>query len=251
MTSSSTRPLALVTGSARRIGADISRLLHANGYDLALHYRDSEKEAELLCAELNELRNESAFTLRADLRNMDEVEKIFEKLAVRHDGLQLLVNNASAFYPTELSSATVEEWDDLFDTNLKAPFFLSQHAAKYLQTNGGSIVNIVDIIADKPRKDYTPYSASKSALVAMTRSLARELAPDIRVNGVSPGAILWPEDAAEQSEEAKQKILSATPLGRIGEPADIAQAVLFLARDAEYVTGQVLSVDGGSSLTRS
>ena len=251
MTSTATRPLALVTGSARRIGADISRLLHANGYDLALHYRESEKDAGLLCAELNELRYDSAFTLRADLRNIDEVEKLFEKLAVRHDGLQVLVNNASAFYPTEFSATTVEEWDDLIDTNLKAPFFLSQHAAKFLQANGGSIVNIVDIIADKPRAGYTPYSASKSGLLAMTRSLARELAPGIRVNGVSPGAILWPEDAAEQSEEARQKILSATPLGRIGEPADIAHAVLFLARDAEYVTGQVISVDGGSSLTRS
>lgn len=248
MKAKNTSKIALVTGAARRIGADISRTLHSHGYDLALHYFESAKESELLCEELNKVRPESVFTIKADLRKLDELEKIFEKLSVRQKGLDLLVNNASCFYPTEFGTTTATQWEDIINTNLRAPFFLCQQAAELLCASEGSIVNIVDVIAENPRSGYMPYSISRTALVSLTRAMARELAPDVRVNAVAPGAILWPENEAEQNDEAKEQIISNTPLARLGTPADVAEAVLFFASEASYMTGQILSVDGGSSL---
>lgn len=248
VTSKKSKKLALVTGAARRIGVDISRTLHENGFDLVLHYHESAEEAEGLCDELNARRQDSVFTLCADLRKIDELEKVFEKISVRHKGLDLLVNNASSFYPTEFASTTVQQWEDLMNTNLRAPFFLCQAAAELLRSSKGSIVNIIDIIAERPRPGYAAYSVSRAGLVSLTKALAGELAPEVRVNAVSPGAILWPESDAELDEAAKQEIIANNPLGRLGTPADIAEAVLYLADEAAYITGQVISVDGGSSL---
>lgn len=239
---------ALVTGAARRIGAGIVRVLHAAGYNVVVHYHGSESDARTLCDELNRVRGDSVFTIRADLRNLDEVAVMFEKVFVRQPGLDLLVNNASVFYPTPFGSVSFQQWEDLMNANLRAPFFLCQHAADGLRSRGGSIVNIIDIAGERPRKGYSPYSISRAGLVMLTRALADELAPQVRVNGVSPGPILWPEHEASIDASTKAAILEQTPLKRTGTTQDVAEAVLFLAEEASYLTGQIIAVDGGRGL---
>ncbi len=242
----STAPRALITGAARRIGACIARQLHHQGYDLILHYRTSATEANTLSQELNAQRADSCTCLKADLNDMQAVEELATQ--VRQQGrLDLLVNNASSFFPTPVDTAAQDDWDLLINSNLRGPFFLSRALAPLLTESQGCIINLVDVHADRGLKGYPIYSIAKAGVKMMTTSLARELAPEVRVNGVSPGAILWPEADAELDHEARQAILSKVPLERTGRPEDIAEAVAFLA-SAGYITGQVLAVDGGRSI---
>ena len=237
---------ALVTGAAKRIGACIARSLHASGYDLILHYRRSEDQASALMNELNQIRNNSAWILQADWLDDDAIDAVLEQVSKRHSGLDVLVNNASSFYATPLAEVNVRDWDRLMGTNLKVPFFLSVAFYNMLRQRNGCIVNIGDIHAWQPLQDYSIYCITKSGLVAVTRSLALEMGPEVRVNGVAPGAILWPED--DLSQIKKQEILNKIPLARIGSPRDIANAVLYLVQNGHYVTGQIISIDGGRSL---
>ncbi len=236
---------ALITGSARRIGACIADHLHRAGMNLVLHHRASSAEAEALCADFNQRRPGSASTVGADLMRTAALPKLVDHTVSCFGGLDALINNASTFYPTPVGAVTEHQWEDLMGANLKAPFFLSQAAAPALGLRNGTIVNIVDIYADRPLDEHPVYSAAKAGLAMLTRSLARELGPEIRVNGVSPGAILWPEQA--QSSDDQTRILNRTPLARCGEPADIARAVHFLLAQAPYITGQIIAVDGGRS----
>ncbi|MFO1474709.1 MAG: pteridine reductase [Lysobacterales bacterium] len=243
---SESRPAALVTGSARRIGAAIARRLHAAGFDLALHYRDSAGEAQALAAELESARAGSVVLLQADLAQFDRLPELVAKAVGRFGRLDALVNNASAFYPTPFGATTPAQWDELFAINARAPFFLAQAAAPHLASANGAIVNIADIYAERPLRGHAVYAMGKAALLQMTRALALELAPQVRVNAVSPGAILWPENGKDP--EAQSALLARTPLGRIGTPGEIAEAVRWLLQDARYCTGQVLRVDGGRML---
>lgn len=238
-----TNRVALVTGAARRIGAEIARVLHGAGYCVALHYHRSAEDAENLAAQLNAERPGSARTLQADLAETSSLADLVERAAACWGGLDLLVNNASAFYPTPLGHITETHWDDLMASNLKAPLFLAQAAVPHLRRRGGCIVNIVDVYAERPLREYPVYSVAKAGLAALTKALAVELAPDVRVNGVAPGSILWPVGG-----DIKPEVLAKVALERPGTPADIAQAVLFLAAGAPYVTGQILAVDGGRNL---
>jgi len=236
----------LVTGGARRVGAAISRRLHAAGANVLLHYRDSEADAASLAAELNAARDKSAATVKAELL-APIAPKALVAAALEHFGrLDVLVNNASSFFPIAVGAIEASHWEALIGSNLRAPLFIAQEAAPQLARQKGSIVNIVDIHADRPLKGYPVYSIAKAGLAALTRSLALELAPEIRVNGVAPGAIAWPEDGQFPPEE-RARVLATTPLRRIGEPDDVAQAVHFLAC-APYVTGQIIAVDGGRSV---
>jgi pteridine reductase len=244
-----TSKVALVTGSARRIGAEIARTLHAAGMNIALHYNVSEEEARDFCAELNKDRPHSAIAIKANLLEVGCEKMLVQQASQTWERLDVLVNNASRFYSTTLGKVTDYSWDDLMNSNLKAPFFLAQAAAPYLAANQGSIVNITDIHAERPLLDYSVYCISKSGLLMMTKSLAKELGPLVRVNAVAPGAIIWPEGKSTLSEEEKQRIIGQTCLQRPGSPEDIAKAVLFFVRDADYVTGQVLDVDGGRVLS--
>ena len=239
---------ALITGAAKRIGAEISRMLHAEGMNIAIHYRSSEDEAQALCNELNALRMDSAIILQADLHNTGELESLVKKTVDYWGSLNVLINNASTFYPTPVGEITEQHWDDLMGSNLKAPLFLSQAAAPYLKQAHGNIINIVDVHGFRPMKQHPVYCAAKAGLAMLTQSLARELGPEVRVNGVAPGAIMWPESGLEDDVETQQMILDRTALKRKGEPRDIAAAVRFLIRDADYITGQVLPVCGGRSL---
>lgn len=236
----------LVTGAARRIGAEIVRTLHADGADVAIHYRGSADEADRLADELNAARPDSARAVQADLLDTAALPKLIDSVVGWKGGLDILVNNASTFYPTPAGEVTEADWQDLVGTNLKVPLFLSQAAMPELRKARGSIVNIVDIHSQRPLARHLVYGPAKAGLAMLTRSLAKDLAPEIRVNGVSPGAILWPEDG--MTDDVKQSILQQVPLGRPGEPSDIARCVLFLVRDADYVTGQIIAVDGGRSL---
>jgi pteridine reductase len=237
---------ALVTGGARRIGAAIARRLHAAGMDITLHYRASAEAAEALAAELDGHRPGSVTLLCADLLDDAAPAKLVADAHATRGRLDLLVNNASAFYPTPVAEATPAQWDELLGANLRAPFFLAQAALPHLAASGGSIVNIVDVHAERPLAGHAVYSVAKAGLAMLTRALARELGPEVRVNGVAPGAILWPEAGLPETE--REAILARTVLDRLGDPDDIARAVLFLHRDAGYVTGQVLPVDGGQSV---
>jgi pteridine reductase len=237
--------VVLITGAAHRLGAATARLLHAQGMNIVLHYRHSREAAEALQLELERQRPDSVVLVQADLRHTDTLPELLTQTVAVWNRLDVLINNASTFYPTPLASAGEAEWEDLFGANVKAPFFLAQAAAPYLRQQQGCIVNIVDIHAERPLKGFPIYSMAKAALAMMTKALAGELGPEIRVNGVAPGAILWPENL---DEAAKKKILSRTFLKRKGEPQDIAKAILYLIRDAEYMTGQILAVDGGRSL---
>ena len=237
---------ALVTGGARRVGAAIARRLHAAGANVVLHYRDSEGDAARLEAELNAARAKSATKVKAELLAPIAPRSLVSTALERFGGLDLLVNNASSFFPVALGAIEPSHWEELVGSNLRAPLFIAQEAAPHLAKNRGAIVNIVDIHAERPLKGYPVYSIAKAGLAALTRSLALELAPAVRVNGVAPGAIAWPEDGQFPDDE-RDRILASTPLGRVGSPEDIAQAVHFLAC-APFVTGQILAVDGGRSI---
>ncbi len=237
--------VVLITGAAHRIGAMTARTLHAKGMNLVLHYRSSDEAAKALRNELLSHRPDSVILIKADLHETRKLQKLVKAAAEHWGRLDVLINNASSFYSTKIGHVTETQWDDLIGSNLKAPFFLSQAAAPYLKAHNGCIVNIVDIHAERPLKAFPVYSMAKAGLVMMTKSLACELGPEVRVNAVAPGAILWPEHL---DEEGKEKIVSRTFLKRKGEPDDIAKAILYLVKDAGYMTGQILSVDGGRSL---
>ena len=245
---STPRRVVLITGAARRIGAAIARRLHADGYDLALHYRGSSADMRALADELDAVRPDSALMLQADLAVFDRLPELVAKTVGHFGRLDALVNNASAFYPTPAGTTAPAQWEELFAVNARAPFFLAQAASPHLRAARGAIVNIADIYAEKPRADLAVYAASKDALLAVSRGLAVSLAPDVRVNAVSPGAILWPDGGIDP--EVQSRLLAQTPLGRVGEPADIAGTVAWLLGDnAGYVTGQVIHVDGGRHIT--
>jgi pteridine reductase len=238
--------VALITGAARRIGATIATRLHESGADVAIHYRGSADEAAALAGKLNAQRPDSAATFAADLTDLSSLQGLIDGVHDWRNRLDILVNNASSFYPTPLGEINEDHWHDLLGSNLKAPLFLSQAAAPSLREANGVIINIVDIHGQRPLRDHTVYGISKAGLAMLTRSLAKDLAPEIRVNGVSPGAILWPED--DMSDETKDIILEQVPLDSTGDPDDIAGCVLFLATDAGYITGQIIAVDGGRSI---
>ena len=236
--------VVLITGGAKRVGAAICRRLHADGASLMLHYRASAGEARLLQAELNHARADSVALIQADLLDLKALPTIVEQTVQRFGRLDALVNNASSFYASPVGEITSAVWEDLMGTNLRAPLFLAQAAAPALKRAQGAVVNIADIHAERPLKNYVVYSVAKAGLVALTRSLARELAPDVRVNAVAPGPILWPDDASFD-EVSRQRIIAHTLLKREGSPDDIARAVRFLLAEATYVTGEMIRVDGG------
>jgi pteridine reductase len=237
---------ALVTGGARRVGAAIARRLHAAGAAVLIHYRDSETDAARLASELNAARPKSAAKVKAELLAPVAPRALVSAALETFGRLDLVVNNASSFFPVAVGAMEPSHWEELIGSNLRAPLFIAQQAAAELATHDGSIINIVDIHAERPLKGYALYSIAKAGLAAMTRSLALELAPRVRVNGVSPGAIAWPEDG-QFPEPERAHILATTPLARIGSPEDVARAVHFLAC-APYVTGQIVAVDGGRSI---
>lgn len=239
------RPVVLITGAARRVGATIARSLHAAGYDLALHYRHSQTEIEALRDDLLALRPNSVLLLQAELAEIERLPALVEDTVKRFGRLDGLVNNASAFYPTAIGTVTGDQWDELFASNARAPFFLAQAAAAHLRRSQGAIVNMIDIYAERPLPGYPVYCMAKAAQAAMTQALAHELGPEVRVNGIAPGAVLWPEAKPYANQ---QEIIERTPLQRVGSPVDVANAVLWLLRDAQFVTGQIVRVDGGRSL---
>ena len=241
------RPVALITGAARRVGAVIARTLHAGGYDLALHYRRSADEAHALADELQAARARSVLLVQADLADPAALLACVETAVAHYGRLDALVNNASAFFPTPVGEATQAQWESLFASNARAPFFLTQAALPALHEARGSIVNLVDIYAERPLADHPLYCMAKAALAAMTRSLALDLAPAVRVNGVAPGAVMWPSDGKPCDDQ--QAMLARTPLQRAGTPDDVAGTVLWLLRDAPFVTGQIIRVDGGRTLS--
>ncbi|HET9338556.1 MAG TPA: pteridine reductase [Casimicrobiaceae bacterium] len=237
--------VVLITGGAKRVGAAICRRLHAAGAKLMLHYRASAGEARLLQAELNRVRADSVALIQADLLDLAKLPSLVDQTVMRFGRLDALVNNASSFFTTPMGEIQPAQWDDLMGTNVRAPLFLSQAAAAALKKTQGAIVNISDIHAERPLRNYVVYSVAKAALTGLTRSLARELAPDVRVNAIAPGPILWPDDDDQFDEVSRQRIISHTPLRREGTPDDIARAVHFLIADAPYVTGETINVDGG------
>ncbi len=238
-------PVALVTGAARRVGAAIASSLHAAGADVVLHYRHSADEARLLAAHLNALRPASASVVEADLNDETALGTLIGEVSRCFGRLDLLVNNASSFFSTPVGQIDRQDWDNLVGSNLRAPLFLSQCATPMLKQSRGCIVNITDIHAERPFKDHAVYCAAKSGLLGLTRALAIDLAPEVRVNAVAPGAILWPDSAHSFSPEEQATIVEHTLLKRVGSPEDIARTVRFLAFDAPYITGQVINVDGG------
>jgi pteridine reductase len=237
---------ALITGAAKRIGAVIARTLHDAGANVAIHYFRSSTDAEQFVDELNARRKGSAIALPGDLRSIEAINALVETMVAATGRLDLLVNNASTFYPTPLGTITEAQWEDLINANLKAPLFLAQAALPHLRAARGVIINIIDIHSQRPLRHHLVYGPAKAGLAMLTRSLAKDLGPEIRVNGVSPGAILWPEDG--MPEHTQKSIIREIALKRVGAPEDIAGAVLYLARDATYVTGQILAVDGGRSV---
>ncbi len=241
-----TDKVALITGGARRIGREIASRLHDEGMRVMIHYRGSRDDADALVTELNGSRPDSAASVPADLADNGAVEQIMLETVHAFGRLDALINNASTFYPTPISEATEQQWEDLMTVNLKAPFFLAQAAASVLEEYRGCIVNIVDIYGHRPLKSHPIYCAAKAGLIMLTRALARDLAPSVRVNAVAPGAILWPENDAD--EVSQKRIIARTPLKRMGSPAEIAAAVAFLIRDASFSSGQVIAVDGGRSV---
>jgi pteridine reductase len=239
--------VVLVTGGAKRVGASIVRRLHREGASVMLHYRGSEREANSLRTELNAARANSVALVQADLLDLAGLAEIVRNAVNRFERIDALVNNASAFFPTPVGEITQATWESLIGANLRAPLFLSQAAAPHLKKTNGAIVNITDIHADRPLKNYVIYSIAKAGLAGLTRSLARELGPEVRVNGVAPGPIAWPEDGSFD-EVARQRVISNTILRRTGEPDDVARAVYYLIAEAPYVTGQIIAVDGGRSI---
>ena len=240
--------VVLITAGAKRVGAAICRKLHLRGASLMVHYRSSLEEAQGLETELNQIRPGSVALVQADLLDISQIPRLISQTIQKFGKLDALINNASSFFATPVGAITEAGWDDLIGSNLKAPLFLSQEAAPHLKNQLGCIVNIVDIHANRPLKNYVIYSSAKAGLSSLTRSLALELAPEIRVNGVSPGPILWPENDEWKDLSVRQSIISKTLLKRMGEPNDIARTVLFLIADAPYITGQIIVVDGGRSI---
>lgn len=240
-------PVVLITGAARRVGAQIARTLHGAGYDIALHYLSSRAELDALIAELESARADSTLALQADLADSARLPSVIEGAVSRFGKLDALVNNAATFHPTPFGTITAQQCDEFFATNARAPLLLAQAAATHLQRSHGSIVNIIDIYAQHPLPGYMPYCVSKAALAMATIALAQQLGPDVRVNGVAPGNVLWSEQPIK--DETMATILQRTALKRQGSPRDIAGAVLWLLRDATYVTGQILRVDGGRGLS--
>jgi pteridine reductase len=238
----------LVTGGAKRIGAAICRRLHAAGAQVAVHYRSSRQEAQALCDELNELRSGSAAIFQADLLDLDALPPLVNEIVDKFGRLDALINNASSFYATPLAEVDEQKWDDLLGTNLRAPLFLAQAAAAELRRRHGAIVNIADIHAERPMFGYLLYSVAKAGLVALTRALAQEMAPQVRVNAIAPGVIIWPENAAWLDEDQRRRIVAHTLLKREGGPDDVARTVQFLLNDSPYITGQIIAVDGGRSI---
>ena len=245
-------PVALITGAARRIGAAIARKFHERSHRVLLHCRGSTAEAEALAAEFNARRASSAAVLIADLASVDGGAKLAQQALARFQRVDVLVNNASSFYPTAFGEVSAEQWDDLLGSNLRGHFFLAQALGAELRARRGAIVNIGDIHADRPRYGFSAYAIAKAGLMAMTRSLAVELAPAVRVNAIAPGAILWPEHLADESDpaiaETRQSILRSIPLQRLGDPEQIAELCWFLAVEASYINGQNIKMDGGRSL---
>ncbi|WP_298607856.1 pteridine reductase [uncultured Thiothrix sp.] len=239
--------VALITGAARRIGAELARCLHAEGATVAIHYRESAFEAEQLQLELNAQRANSCLLLQADLLKTSDLALLVGRLVDQTQRLDILINNASSFYSTPLATMNEQQWDDLMGTNLKAPLFLSQAARPYLQQQKGVIINMTDVHGVRPLAAFSVYCAAKAGLIMLTQVLARELGPQIRVNGIAPGAILWPEHH-HSGDAQRTELLAKTALERMGSPEDIAKTVLFLVRDAPYITGQVIAVDGGRLL---
>jgi pteridine reductase len=238
--------VVLITGGARRVGAEIARALHAAGANVLIHYRSSAAAAIGLADEFNNVRPKSAAIFAAHLLEADAPEKLVAATLTQFGRLDILINNASSFYATPIGSISAAQWDDLIGTNLKAPLFLSQAAAPSLRAQRGLIINMVDIHGMRPLKAHPVYSAAKAGLAMLTRSLARELGPEVRVNGIAPGPVLWPE--TDMDETLKREIIAKTALKRHGTPQDIARAALFLAKDAPYITGQIIAVDGGRSI---
>ena len=239
--------VVLVTGGAKRVGAAICRHLHTAGATVAVHYRHAESDALALRSELNDKRSDSAAMFQADLLDLNALPKLVQAVIAKFGRLDALVNNASSFYPTSLAEVNQENWHDLMGSNLKAPLFLAQAVAAELKNRQGCIVNIADIHAERPLQGHLLYSVAKAGLVALTRGLAVEMSPHVRVNAVAPGAILWPESEAWANEAQREKIIKHTLLKRAGEPDDIAKTVVFLIQDAPYITGQTIAVDGGRS----
>ena len=236
---------ALISGGAARIGAQIVRTLHENGYKVIIHCHQSEEIAQTLGRELNSKRNSSAQVLVADLGDNEAIKKLTQTIK----SLDLLVNNASVFYPNSTENSTIDDWDKIININLRAAFFITTGLSKVLATSQGNIVNIIDIHSDRPLKNHSIYNISKAGMKMLTKTLAKELAPNIRVNGISPGSILWPQDGSQLSEKEKMMMIDKIALNRQGSPNDIAEAVLFLA-DAKYITGEVINIDGGRSLNQ-
>lgn len=236
---------ALITGGAARIGAQIVKTLHHNQFNIIIHCNQSKDKAQLLCDELNLIRANSVEIVSGNLNNIDELDSLVSSIK----SIDLLVNNASVFYPKSVEDSEMKDWDDVININLKAPFFLSKGLSKTLSENEGSIINIIDIHSERPLKKHAIYNISKAGLKMLTQTLAKELAPRIRVNGVSPGSILWPQDSAEISEDDKNLMLERIALQRQGSPQDIADTVLFLA-NSNYITGQIINIDGGRTLNQ-
>lgn len=239
---------ALITGGAKRVGLAISQALHAEGVNVMIHYNRSEQEAQALQASLNAIRPNSAATVQADLSNNELVPSLVDKTIATFGQLDILVNNASSYYPTKIGDINEENWHDLIASNLKAPVFLAQAAAEQLTAHGGCIVNITDMHIERPKKGYIIYSVAKAGLVTLTKSLAHELSPNVRVNAVAPGPVQWPENNPQFDQSYKERVVNQTLLKRIGDPTDIAKAVKFLVFDAPFITGHVMAVDGGRSI---
>lgn len=239
--------VVLITGGAKRVGAVIARTLHGAGYDVVLHCRHSTAEADALAQQLCAQRPNSAFVLQADLADMQALPKLIASTLSHYGRLDALINNASAFYPTPVELATTAQWNELFASNAQAPFFLVQAALPALRATHGTVINLVDVYAERALAQHPIYVMAKAALEAMTRCLALDLGPDVRVNGVAPGAVMWPSDGKPYADQ--EAILTRTPLKRAGAPEDVAGTVLWLLRDAPFVTGQIIRVDGGRSIT--
>lgn len=248
MNSSLQDKVVLITGGAKRVGSSICRLLHDGGAKLMIHYRNSVGEARALQSELNLQRPNSAAIIQGDLLNLAVLPSLIQETVSHFGHLDVLINNASSYYATEIGEIGDDQWEDLIGTNLKAPLFLAQAAAHELRKQQGCIINITDMHVERPKKGYVVYSVAKAGLVTLTKSLAQELGPDVRVNAVAPGPVLWPEDNPQFDEVYRQRVISQTLLKRIGEGDDVAKAVRFLIQDAPFITGQVIAVDGGRSL---
>lgn len=245
----SNNKVVLITGAAKRVGAVVARHLHTQGMRIAIHYNSSAKEAEQLCADLNNQRPDSAISWQGDIKDIQRLPQLVNYVIKTWGQLDILINNASSFFPTPITDATEDQWDDLIGTNLKAPFFLAKAAIPYLIKQRGCIINMLDIQASSPLPSYPIYCAAKAGLLMLTKSLAKDLGPQqVRVNGIAPGVVLWPDNESEFDKTTQDKIITRTALKRAGTPQDIAKTISFLVQESDYITGQVIAVDGGRSL---